>query len=102
LPPFVTPLDELYVIDKVWPGAKPLATAVSPEDGKTYPLVWTHDYRGTRVFGTTLGHGTETFHANQFKELITRGFRWAVKKDPIALPPPPPRGGGAGRAGGAR
>lgn len=100
LPPFVTPLDELYVIDKVWPNAKALATAVSPEDGVTYPLVWTHDYRGTRVFGTTLGHGNETFHTNQFKELLTRGFRWALKKEPIALPPPPPRGGGAGRGGG--
>ena len=101
LPPFVTPIDELYVIDKVWPGTKALATAVSPEDGVTYPLVWTHDYRGTRIFGTTLGHGNETFHTNQFKELITRGFRWALKKEPIALPPPAPagRGGGAGRGG---
>ena len=100
LPPFVTPIDELYVIDKVWPNTRPLATAVSPEDGKTYPLVWTHDYRGTRVFGTTLGHGNETFNTNQFKELLTRGFRWALKREPIAMPPPPPRGGGAGRGGG--
>ena len=99
LPPFVTPIDELYVIDKVWPNTRALATAVSPEDGMTYPLVWTHDYRGTRVFGTTLGHGNETFHTNQFKELLTRGFRWALKKEPIALPPPPPRGGGPGRGG---
>ena len=99
LPPFVTPIDELYVIEKVWPNTKALATAVSPEDGVTYPLVWTHDYRGTRVFGTTLGHGNETFHTNQFKELFTRGFRWALKKEPIALPPPPEpqRGGGRGR-----
>jgi hypothetical protein len=99
LPPFVTPIDELYVIDKVWPNTKALATAVSPEDGMTYPLVWTHDYRGTRVFGTTLGHGNETFNTNQFKELLTRGFRWALKKEPIALPLPPPRRGGAGRGG---
>jgi hypothetical protein len=102
LPPFVTPIDELYVIEKVWPNTKPLATAVSPEDGVTYPAVWTHEYRGQRVFGTTLGHGNETFNANQFKELLTRGFRWALKKEPIALPPPPPRGGGAGRGGGER
>ena len=102
LPPFVTPIDELYVIEKVWPNTKALATAVSPEDGVTYPLVWTHDYRGARVFGTTLGHGNETFHTNQFKELLTRGFRWALKKEPIALPPPaaPARGGGPGRGGG--
>lgn len=102
LPPFVTPIDELYVIDKVWPNTNPLATAVSPEDGVTYPLVWTHEYRGNRIFGTTLGHGNDTFHANQFKELLARGFRWALKRAPIALPPPPPRGGGAGRGGGGR
>ena len=30
-----------------------------------------------RVFGTSLGHGNETFNTNQFKELVTRGFRWA-------------------------
>ena len=46
LPPDVTPIDELYVIEKVWPDTKPLATAVSPEaDGATYPLVWTHEYQ---------------------------------------------------------
>jgi hypothetical protein len=100
LPPYVTPIDELYVIEKVWPNTKALATAVSPEaDGSTYPIVWTHEYRGARVFGTTLGHGNETFATNQFKELFTRGFRWALKKEPIALPPPPEpqRGGGRGR-----
>ena len=102
LPPYVTPIDELYVIEKVWPNTKALATAVSPEpDGSTYPLVWTHEYKGSRVFGTSLGHGNETFSTNQFKELFTRGFRWALKKEPIALPPPPePQRGGRGRGTG--
>ena len=101
LPPYVTPIDELYVIEKVWPNTKALATAVSPEpDGSTYPLVWTHEYKGSRVFGTSLGHGNETFNTNQFKELFTRGFRWALKKEPIALPQPEPqRGRGRGTAG---
>jgi hypothetical protein len=103
LPPFVTPIDELYVIEKVWPNTKAIATAVSPEEGhETYPLVWTHEYKGARVFGTSLGHGNETFNANQFKELVVRGFRWALKKDPIALPPAETgrgRGAGAGRGG---
>jgi uncharacterized protein len=100
LPPYVTPIDELYVIEKVWPNTKALATAVSPEpDGSTYPVVWTHEYHGNRVFGTTLGHGNETFNTNQFKELFTRGFRWALKKEPIALPPPPAGRGGRGRGG---
>ena len=34
---WVTPVDELYVIDKFWPNSTALATAVSPEDQKEYP-----------------------------------------------------------------
>ena len=33
----------------------------------------------------------------KFKELVTRGFRWALKKEPIAIPAPARRGGGPGR-----
>jgi type 1 glutamine amidotransferase len=51
------------------------------------------------VFGTSLGHANETFMSNQFKELVVRGFRWALKKDPIALPPPETGRGRAGRGG---
>jgi uncharacterized protein len=103
LPDFVTPIDELYVIEKVWPGTKALGTALNAVDdgfqgaNETYPVVWTHEYgNGGRVFGTSLGHGNETWSTNQFKELVIRGFRWALKKEPIALPPPA-RGGGPGR-----
>ena len=76
-----TPVDELYVIEKFWPGAQALATAVSPEDQKEYPLVWTHQYGSARVFGTTLGHGNDTWHDPVFQDLLRRGFRWAVKAD---------------------
>ena len=31
---WVTPADELYVIEKLWPNAKALATAISPDDKK--------------------------------------------------------------------
>jgi type 1 glutamine amidotransferase len=65
---------------------------------EVYPVVWTHEYGGrARVFGTSLGHANETWNTNQFKELMTRGFRWALKKDPIAMPPPARRGGGPAR-----
>ena len=64
----MTPIDELYVIEKVWPGTKALATAVSPEaTARRTPQVWSHEFRGARVFGTSLGHGNETFSTNQFK-----------------------------------
>ena len=35
---WVSPKDELYVIEKMWPGATPLATSVSEADGKSYPV----------------------------------------------------------------
>jgi type 1 glutamine amidotransferase len=77
----VTPSDELYVIEKFWPGSKALATAVSPEDKREYPLVWTNDYHGARIFGTTLGHSNETFADPAFQDLLARGFKWALGRD---------------------
>ena len=78
---WTTPSDELYVIDKLWPHATALALAVSPEDQKEYPLVWTNDYHGARVFGTTLGHGMATFDDPVYQDLLVRGFKWAVKRN---------------------
>lgn len=79
---WITPIDELYVIEKIWPHTTALATAVSPEDKKEYPLVWASEYGGTtRVFGTTLGHGEATWADPVYQELLTRGFKWAVKRD---------------------
>ena len=78
---WVTPTDELYVIEKLWPNATALAAAVSPEDQKEYPLVWANEYQGTRVFGTTLGHGNDTWNAPVFQDLLTRGFKWVLKRE---------------------
>jgi type 1 glutamine amidotransferase len=74
-------MDELYVIDKLWPNAKALATAVSPDDQREYPVVWVNEYGGARVFGTTLGHGNDTWQDPIFQDLLVRGFKWAVKKE---------------------
>jgi len=78
---WVTPVDELYVIEKLWPHATALATAISPEDQKEYPLIWANEYQGTRVFGTTLGHGNDTWNDPVFQDLLTRGFKWALKRE---------------------
>jgi len=76
-----TPVDELYIIEKLWPGAKAVATAVSLSDGKTYPVIWCNDYHGTRVFGTTFGHGLATWDDPVFIELISRGLLWAAGRE---------------------
>jgi type 1 glutamine amidotransferase len=75
---WVTPKDELYVIDKLWPKATALATSVSEKDGKEHPVIWTNDYYGTRVFGTTYGHGNVTWQDPVFIGLISRGILWAA------------------------
>ena len=75
---WVTPMDELYIIDTLWPKAKALATSVSEKDGKEYPVIWTNDYHGTRVFGTTYGHGNVTWQDPVFIALVSRGVLWAA------------------------
>ena len=75
---WVTPKDELYIIEKVWPGTKVLATSVSERSGKTQPVIWVNDYEGTRVFGTTFGHSDDTFRDPVFLDLLARGFLWAA------------------------
>jgi type 1 glutamine amidotransferase len=76
--PWTTPVDELYVIERVWPGVRVLASAVSPEDGNAvYPIIWTNDVHGVRVFGTTLGH-QDTWADPTFQQVLARGFTWAL------------------------
>ena len=77
-PGWTTPIDELYVIEKTWPGVNVLATAVSPEaDNPVFPVAWTQTAGNVRVFGTTLGH-QETWNDPVFQDLLTRGFTWAL------------------------
>jgi len=73
-----TPMDELYVIDKLWPNAKALATSVSEKDGKTYPVAWINQYGKARVFGTTYGHSDDTFRDPVFLDYVSRGVLWAA------------------------
>jgi len=78
---WTTPMDELYIIEKVWPKTVALATSVSEQDGKTYPAIWTNDHDGTRVFGTTYGHGNVTWLDPIFLNYVARGVRWAAGRE---------------------
>ncbi|HSH94283.1 MAG TPA: ThuA domain-containing protein, partial [Roseimicrobium sp.] len=75
---WVTPKDELYVIEKLWPKTRALATSVSEKDGKAYPVIWTSQYGKARVFGTTYGHSDETFRDPVFLEYVSRGILWSA------------------------
>lgn len=76
---WTSPPDELYVIEKLWPGAQALATSVSEKTGESQPVVWVNNYHGTRVFGTTYGHSDDTFRDPAYLELLSRGVVWAAQ-----------------------
>lgn len=79
---WVTPMDELYIVEKLWPGAKALAVSKSERTGVEQPVAWVNDYRGTRVFGTTYGHSDDTFRDPVFLEMLSRGIVWAANPRP--------------------
>ncbi len=78
---WVTPKDELHIIEKLWPKATALATSKSEKTGESQPVVWVNDYHGTRVFGTTYGHSDDTFRDKSFIELIARGLLWVTDQE---------------------
>jgi len=77
---WANPAGELYRIERFWPSATALATAKDRENGQDQVCVWTNDYRGTRVFGTTLGHHNETVDSPEFIGMLARGTLWAAGK----------------------
>ncbi|MDA0767220.1 MAG: ThuA domain-containing protein [Verrucomicrobia bacterium] len=77
---WITPMDELYIIEKVWPHTTVLATSKSEKSNKSQPVIWTNDYNGTRVFGTTYGHSNDTFGDKTYLDILTRGILWAAGK----------------------
>lgn len=77
-PGYKTPKDELYVIEKVWPNTKVLATSVSERTSKPHAVVWTNRYGKARVFGTTYGHSNATFSDKTFLDLLVRGMAWSA------------------------
>jgi type 1 glutamine amidotransferase len=77
---WITPMDELYIIEKLWPSARVLASSVSEKNHQAQPVAWVNDYHGTRVFGTTYGHSDATFRDPVFIELLARGLVWSAGK----------------------
>lgn len=76
----VSAMDELYIIEKLWPTATALATSTSERDGKTHPVIWANQFGDARVFGTTFGHSSETFQDKVFLNSLVNGTKWAAGK----------------------
>lgn len=75
---WVTDMDELYIIEKVWPKTQALATSVSERNGKSYPVAWINQYGNARVFGTSYGHSDESWRDPNFLTLVARGILWSA------------------------
>lgn len=75
---YTTPMDELYIIEKVWPNTKVLATSISEKTGDLHPVFWTNTYGKARVFGTTYGHSNATFSDETFLNTVIRGVQWSA------------------------
>lgn len=78
---WTTPKDELYLVSKVWPKTTVLATSKSEKSGEEHPVIWTNEFHGTRVFGTTYGHTNDTFKDPVFIKLLADGMLWAAGAD---------------------
>jgi type 1 glutamine amidotransferase len=78
---WVTGNEELYQINKVWPGVTVLAEAKA-EDGnkRENAVIWAHTYGKGKVFGTTLAHNNKTMSDPVFLDLFTRGLLWSCDK----------------------
>ena len=56
-----------------------LLTGTIPDH--TEPVAWTHDYRGARVFYTSLGHEKD-FEDEAFRRLLVNAIHWALNRPP--------------------
>src|SRR6185503_9701389 len=55
-----------------------LLTGTIP-DKPTEPVAWIHDYKGARVFYTSLGH-PDDFEQPAFRQLLVNAIFWALKQ----------------------
>jgi uncharacterized protein len=76
---WMTPVDELYVLERMLSGTVPLATGKSPADGREHAVAWVNE-TGARVFGITLGHGSDTWNDPVFQKLMMQGVHWALRR----------------------
>ncbi|MGK0238259.1 MAG: ThuA domain-containing protein [Verrucomicrobiia bacterium] len=74
------PQEEVYIIFDRAEGIEVLGDTYGPETEATHPVIWTNEYREARVFGTTLGHFTETMAEEVYLDLIANGTLWSVGK----------------------
>lgn len=68
------------MIENVHDSVTPLARAYGVDTDKYHLTIWTNQYGDGRVFGTTIGHHSETMATDQYLNVVTRGLLWAADK----------------------
>ena len=48
-------------------------------------VAWTNNYKGTRVFSTSIGHNNVTVADSRYLKLVARGLLWAVKREDMKI-----------------
>ncbi|MBI3875781.1 MAG: ThuA domain-containing protein [Verrucomicrobia bacterium] len=92
---WTTVKEELYNNIQVLPGATPLVRGkqivhqkskdkegketITDKEVETV-VGWVNDYKGTRVFSTTVGHNNATVDDARYLDFVTRGVLWACGK----------------------
>lgn len=76
----VAPNDELYVNIELVKGVQPILVCKSADGKKDHVVAWHHKVNGASVFGTTIGHGMETFGVKEFHQLVANGVLFAADK----------------------
>lgn len=75
-----SPNGELYIIEKVWPNAVPLAQAYGTDTKKVHTVAWTNSFGKAKVFGTSLGHHNDTMNNDVWLGMFARGVLWSCGK----------------------
>lgn len=79
--------DEVEVIGAIAPAGAHKFSDIIKQDNVRSDAFWTYQSGKGRVFGTTTGHFTYTFHDPLYRLLLFRGMAWALNENPAAFIP---------------
>lgn len=71
-------VDELYELERTWPGMTPLLRAYSVESEAYHPVAWINEFGSARVFVTTMGHNDRTMADPHYLDMVARGALWTL------------------------
>jgi type 1 glutamine amidotransferase len=74
-----TLFDERYTDLEIDPDVTVLAA--HEHEGRTHPLVWTHDHGRARAVVSALGHDERSFASPEHLALLRHAARWAARID---------------------